>query len=201
VTVQAIPKQKLAIASVNPGKLKELSILLGDMFDVISMRGLGVEIEIEENGYTFEENALIKARALCSACGLASSADESGLEVRALDGKPGVRSARYAGSHGDDEANNQLLLEEMKDIDDRSARFVCAIALCRPCKPPLIARACCEGEILRERRGKGGFGYDPLFYSHDLHKAFAESSPNEKNAISHRARAVKELQKMLLYDN
>jgi XTP/dITP diphosphohydrolase len=191
-------KQKLVMASANPGKLRELNILLGDRYNVISMRELGIDLDIEENGDTFEENALIKARALCEMSGLAAIGDDSGLEVYALGNSPGVRSARYAGTHGDDEANNQLLLEEMKNIDDRGARFACAIAMCRPGKPPLIARACCEGEILRERRGTGGFGYDPLFYSRDLRKTFAEANPDEKNAISHRARAVKRLLEMLV---
>ena len=192
-----ITKPKLVMASANPGKLRELNMLLGGMYDVISMSGLGLDLDIEENGETFEENALLKARALNDASGLAAIADDSGLEVYALGNRPGVRSARYAGAHGDDEANNALLLEEMKDIDDRGARYVCAIAMCCPGKPPLIARACCEGEILRERRGTGGFGYDPLFYSHDLRKTFAEADLNEKNAISHRAKAIKKLLGML----
>ena len=190
-------KQKLVMASANPGKLRELDTLLGDIYEVISMSELGFDLDIEENGDTFEENALIKARVLCAASGLAAIADDSGLEVYALGNRPGVRSARYAGIHGDDEANNRLLLKEMKDVDDRGARYVCAIAFCRPGRPPLVARACCEGDILRERRGTGGFGYDPLFYSHDLRKTFAEADPDEKNAISHRAKAIKKLLEML----
>jgi XTP/dITP diphosphohydrolase len=178
--------------------MKEFNMLLGDMYDVVSMSELGIDLDVEESGETFEENALIKAQALCDASGMAAISDDSGLEVYALGNRPGVRSARYAGAHGDDEANNQLLLDEMYNIGERGARYVCAVALCRPGKPPVIVRACCEGEILRERRGEGGFGYDPLFYSHDLHKSFAESGLNEKNAISHRARAIKKLFEMLI---
>ncbi|MEA4898981.1 ribonuclease PH [Bacillota bacterium Meth-B3] len=190
-------KPRLVMASANFGKLKELRQLLGHRFDVVSMKEMGAEIDVEECGATFEANALIKAEALCRLTGCLSVADDSGLEVDALNLRPGVYSARYAGVHGDDEANNRLLLKELSGRTDRSGRFVCAMALARPGRPPLIARGVCEGEILTEYRGEGGFGYDPLFYSTDLHKTFAEASAEEKNAVSHRARAALALLRQL----
>ena len=184
-------KPKLIMASGNFNKLKEMRMLLGERFDVVSMREMGVEIDFDESGETFEANALIKAEALMKMTGVAAVADDSGLEVDALGGRPGVYSARYSGVHGDDEANNQLLLQELSDVKEpRTARYVCAMALCRPGKPPIVTRATCEGEILREYRGEGRFGYDPLFYSVDLHKTFAEARLEEKNMVSHRARAI-----------
>ena len=117
----------------------------------------------------------------------------------ALNGRPGVHSARYCGVHGDDEANNQLLLKELENVPDdkRTARYACAMALVRPGHEPIVARGECEGRILREYRGEGGFGYDPLFLSADFDKTFAEATMDEKNAVSHRARAIKNLLKLL----
>lgn len=185
------PKPKLVLATGNFGKLKEMRLLLGEHYDVVSMKELGLDPEIDENGSTFEENALIKAQTLMDLTHCAAIADDSGLEVDALGGRPGVYSARYAGVHGDDEANNQLLLKELENVaEPRTARYVCAMALCRPGKAPLITRGTCEGEILRAYRGEGGFGYDPLFFSHDFGKTFAEVSLEEKNGVSHRARAI-----------
>jgi ribonuclease PH len=187
-------KPKLVIATANFGKLREMRLLLGHRFDVVSMKELGLLADIDENGETFEQNALIKAEALMNMTGCAAIADDSGLEVDALGGRPGVHSARYAGVHGDDEANNQLLLKELEHTPQpRTARYVCAVALCRPNHRPLVARAACEGEILTQYRGDGGFGYDPLFLSHDFDKTFAEASMAEKNAVSHRARAIAKL--------
>jgi XTP/dITP diphosphohydrolase len=191
-------KPRLVIASKNFGKIKEMRALLGGRFDVISMTEAGFDEEIEETGETFEQNALIKAEAISKALHVAAIADDSGLEVDALSGGPGVYSARYAGVHGDDAANNQKLLEEMRDVsENRAARYVAAVALSRPGLPPLVARGTCEGEILREYRGGGGFGYDPLFYSAELQKTFAEAEPDEKNRVSHRARALQKLTGML----
>ena len=192
-------KPRLVVATGNFGKLREMRILLGDRFDVVSMKELGLDPDIEENGETFEQNALIKAGALEKLTGCATIADDSGLEVDALGGRPGVYSARYSGVHGDDEANNDKLLEELADVPDekRTARYACAMALCRPGHEPLVARGTCEGRILRERRGEGGFGYDPLFLSADFDKTFAEATMEEKNAVSHRARAIANLLKLL----
>lgn len=190
-------KPKLVLASQNAGKLRELRALFGAEYDVSSMGELGVDMEIEETGTTFEENARIKAETLCARTGCAALADDSGLEVDCLGGAPGVYSARYAGKHGDDAANNALLVANVRDFPaPRTARFVSAVALARPGRETLIARGDCEGEVLLEERGEGGFGYDPLFYSHDLHKTFAEASADEKNAVSHRARALKNLVEM-----
>ena len=192
-------KPRLVLASANFGKLREMRELLGGQYDVVSMKELGLDPEIDENGETFEENALIKANALMELTGCAAVADDSGLEVDALGGRPGVHSARYCGVHGDDEANNAKLLSEMEDVPDdrRTARYACAIAIVRPGHEPVIGRGACEGRILREYRGEGGFGYDPLFMSEELGKTFAEAAPEEKNAVSHRAKAISEALKKL----
>ncbi len=191
-------KPRLVLASGNFGKLREMKLLLGDYFDVVSMKELGLDPDIDENGDTFEANALIKANELMKLTGCAAIADDSGLEVDALGGRPGVHSARYCGVHGDDEANNQLLLKELADVPEpRTARYACAMALARPGHEPLVTRGTCEGSILREYRGEGGFGYDPLFLSADFDKTFAEASMEEKNAVSHRARAIKKLLELL----
>ena len=191
-------KPVLVLATGNFGKVKELRAMLGGRFDVRSMREMGAEMDVEETGETFEENALIKAEALMRATGCAALADDSGLMVDALGGRPGVYSARYCGVHGDDEANNQLLLKELENVPEpRTARYAAAVALCRPGLEPLVTYGTCEGEILREYRGEGGFGYDPLFFSDDLQMTLAEAAPEAKNAISHRARAVEKLLKLL----
>lgn len=188
-------KPKLVLASNNFGKLKELRAMLGDRYDVYSMREMGVEIDVEENGETFEENALIKAETLMKLTGCATLSDDSGLCVDALNGRPGVHSARYCGVHGDDEANNRLLLKEMEQVPDdrRTAHYGAAVALCRPGHAPLITYGKCEGRILRAYCGDGGFGYDPLFYSTDLEMSFGEADPVSKNGVSHRARAIAQL--------
>ena len=191
-------KPRLVLASGNFGKLKEMRMLLGDHFDVVSMKELGLDPDIDENGDTFEANALIKAEALMKLTGCAAIADDSGLEVDALGGRPGVYSARYCGVHGDDEANNQLLIKELENVSEpRTARYACAMALVRPGHKPIITRGECEGYILREYRGTGGFGYDPLFLSADFDKTFAEATLEEKNAVSHRARAISKLLEQL----
>ena len=191
-------KPVLALASNNFGKLRELRQLLGERFDVRSMRQLGVELDVEETGETFEENALIKAKALMEVCHCATLADDSGLCVDQLGGRPGVHSARYCGVHGDDEANNQLLLKELADLPaPHRAHYGAAVAMCRPGREPLIACGRCEGEIIGEYRGTGGFGYDPLFVSDDLGVTFAEADPEAKNGVSHRARAISKLMAML----
>ena len=185
-------KPVLALASNNFGKLRELKQILGERFDVRSMRELGVKLDVEENGATFEENALIKARALMKLCGCATLADDSGLCVDQLGGRPGVHSARYSGVHGDDEANNQLLLRELADKPKpHRAHYGAAVALCRPGREDIVVYGRCDGEIIDEYRGDGGFGYDPLFLSDDLGVTFAEADPEAKNRVSHRARAIK----------
>ena len=187
-------KPLLVLASNNFGKLKELKQMLGDRYDVRSMREMGVETEVEETGETFGENALIKAKALMGICNCATLADDSGLCVDQLSGRPGVHSARYCGVHGDDEANNQLLLKELSDKPaPHKAHYGAALALCRPGREPVIVYGRCEGQIIGEYRGSGGFGYDPLFLSDDLGVTFAEADPQAKNGVSHRARAIQKL--------
>ncbi len=188
------PKAKLVLGTGNLDKLKEMRMMLQDHFDVVSLKELGIDVDVEETGTTFEENALIKARAFAQLTGCAALSDDSGLEVDALDGRPGIYSARYAGGHGDDKSNNEKLLQELENIaEPRTGRYVCAIALCRPGKPEIVVRGECEGEILREYRGDGGFGYDPLFYSYDCNMTWAQAPIEEKNRISHRARAIQAL--------
>lgn len=195
-------KPKLVLASNNFGKLRELRELLGEKFDVYSMREMGINMDVEENGETFEENALIKAQALMDVCGCATLADDSGLCVDQLGGRPGVYSARYCGVHGDDEANNQLLLKELSDKPvPHKAHYGAAVALCRPGHEPMIVYGRCEGEIIGEYRGTGGFGYDPLFVSDDLGVTFAEATPEAKNGVSHRARAIRMILEKLEQEN
>ena len=151
-----------------------------------------VDAVAEETGATFAENAVIKARALMNQAKCAVVADDSGLVVDALDGRPGIYSARYAGVHGDDDANNRKLLKELANVPaPRTARFACAVALLRPGHEPLVCEGTCEGEIGFEKKGDGDFGYDPLFYYPPFDKTFAEMTANEKNSVSHRGRAVK----------
>ena len=195
---------KIVLASRNKHKIKELQTLLGEYIEgleILSLDDVGITGEIEENGTTFCENALIKARAAASS-GYVGIGDDSGLEVDALGGAPGVYSARYAGEHGDDAANNALLLKNLQGVTDRSARFVCAIA----CVFPDSDDAVCvlgeaRGEMLSEYRGKGGFGYDPLFYYPPLDKTFGELSAEEKNRHSHRSDAIKKLASALKEKN
>ena len=182
--------EKLIVASNNKNKLREFEAILGGRYEIVPMRDAGIDADIEENGTTFEENALIKAQYVMDVSGCAAIADDSGLEVDALDGAPGVYSARYCGRHGDDEANNDLLLKNLRDVPaPRTGRYVAAIALVRPGKAPIVRRGVCEGEILFERQGTGGFGYDPLFLC-ETGETFAQISMEKKNAISHRKRGI-----------
>ncbi len=185
---------KLVAATGNAHKLKEIKAILKDT-ELVSMREIGFEGEIEETGETFLENALIKARAVCKATNLPALADDSGLCVDALGGAPGVYSARYSG--GGDRENRKLLLKNLEGKEDRRAHFCCAVALVFPNGKELVAEGKTYGEILYEERGTNGFGYDPLFFSDDLHKTFAEATDEEKNVVSHRSRALFELRKLL----
>ena len=181
--------QKLIVATGNKHKLREIRELFSES-EVISALEAGFEEDTPETGETFEENALIKARAAAKALNLPALADDSGLCVDALNGAPGIYSARYAGEHGNEKANREKLMKELLNKDNRRARFRCAVALCFPNGLEIIAAGETCGEILREERGGNGFGYDSLFFSDDLQKSFAEASAEEKNAVSHRARAL-----------
>ena len=181
--------QKLIVATGNKHKLREIRELFSES-EVISASEAGFEEDTPETGETFEENALIKARAAAKALNLPALADDSGLCVDALNGAPGIYSARYAGEHGNEKANREKLMKELLNKDNRRARFRCAVALCFPNGLEIIAAGETCGEILREERGGNGFGYDSLFFSDDLQKSFAEASAEEKNAVSHRARAL-----------
>ena len=193
---------KIVLASRNKKKIGELRAILSEYIEgieILSLDDVGIYGEIEEDGETFEQNALIKAR-VAATSGYIGVGDDSGLCVDALGGAPGVYSARYAGDHGDDEANNELLLKNLEDKSDRGARFVCCIACVFPeayaCEP-IVVRGYVEGEIISERRGAGGFGYDPLFYVPELDKSLAEVTSEEKNKVSHRANAIKAFAKEL----
>ena len=191
------PKPALLAATGNAHKLRELQHIFRDYYTVLPMSAAGFSGPIDENAETFAGNAVIKAEAVCAATGMPAIADDSGLMVDALDGEPGVYSARYAGEHGDDEANNDLLLSRMKGKEERTARFVCALALKLPGREPILAEGSCPGVLLRERRGTGGFGYDPLFLYEPLGKTFAELTEAEKNAVSHRARACEAMKEKM----
>ena len=185
---------KLIIASNNAHKLTEMKSILAPFFDdVQSMREAGIEHETVEDGETFMENAVKKARELAEISGCCAIADDSGLCVDALDGGPGVYSARYSGVHGDDKANNAKLLRELDGVEDRGAHYTCAIALVWPDGRLLTAEDYLYGEIAHDERGSNGFGYDPLFLLPEQGLRTAELSPEEKNRISHRGKALRQL--------
>ena len=185
---------KLIIASNNAHKLTEMKAILSPFFDdVQSMREAGIEHETVEDGTTFMENAVKKARELAEISGHAAIADDSGICVDALDGAPGIYSARFSGVHGDDKANNRLLLEKLEHEENRGAHYTCAMALARPDGSLVEAEGYLYGEIAHEEAGSNGFGYDPLFYLPDHGCTSAQISPEEKNRISHRAEALHRL--------
>lgn len=183
---------KLAIATNNQHKLQEIRAILGDSFEeLLSLKDLGIDVDVEETGSKLEENALIKARAILALSGIATLADDTGLMVDALRGAPGVYSARYAGEEHDDAKNRALLLKNLDGVKDRSAHFATVIALCYPDGKTLTASGRVNGEILLSERGTEGFGYDSLFFSTELGKTFAEATQAEKNSVSHRGRALR----------
>ncbi|MGI2335691.1 MAG: XTP/dITP diphosphatase [Dehalogenimonas sp.] len=188
-----MPTLELLLATNNPGKVKEYTELFtGAGFYLVTPKDKGMEIDPVETGQTFAENAVIKAEVLSAASGLLTLADDSGLEVDALGGAPGVRSARYAGDGATDADRNALLLENMKDISEpqRTARFRCAIAIAGSGHRTQVVEGVVEGIITDKPRGSGGFGYDPVFYLPELGCTMAELTPEEKNGLSHRARAA-----------
>ncbi len=192
--------KKIILSSNNQGKIKEFSAMLKGIYEVASMNEMHVE-EVPETGLTFVENALIKARNASEQSGLPALADDSGIVVDALNGEPGIYSARYAGNHGDDEANTQKILDKMSGVPDgeRNARFWCAIVFVEHANDPtpIIIQRGWEGEILRQKVGDNGFGYDPIFYVPTQGKSSAELSPEIKNSLSHRGKALQALLKEL----
>jgi XTP/dITP diphosphohydrolase len=193
--------QRLVLASSNPGKLAELKPLLADAgYELVTQGELGLS-DAYEDGHSFVENALIKARHACRGSGLPALADDSGIVVDALGGAPGLLSARYAGVHGDAAGNNRKLLAELQGVPEakRTARFVAVIVLLRHAEDPLplIAQGTWEGRILTAPRGDKGFGYDPLFFDPLLGHGAAELAPELKNQVSHRGKALAALRQLL----
>ena len=196
------PAATIVVATGNAHKLTEIEAILGKVMPevrFVALGQLGDFEDPEENGTTFLENAIIKAQAAVEETGLMAIADDSGLVVDALDGEPGVYSARYAGVHGDDAANNAKLLAKLDGVEDaaRTARFVSAVALARRGKEPMVCRGAVEGSILYAPQGENGFGYDPLFFYAPAGLSFAQMSAENKNAISHRKRALEALKAAL----
>lgn len=191
--------KQVVIATKNKGKAKDFEALFTPLgYEVVTMFDVAPDMEIEETGTTFEENAVLKAETLSKALGTIVIADDSGLAVDALDGAPGVYSARYAGDH-DDEANIVKVLENLKGLPEekRTARFMCALAIAGPDLETTTVFGSCEGVILEGKRGTNGFGYDPIFFVPALDRAMAELTPEEKGAISHRGNAIRKLADLL----
>jgi XTP/dITP diphosphohydrolase len=184
----------LVLATRNAGKTEELRRLLADFPVVIkNLADFGPIPPVKEDGLTFEDNAVKKATSTAKCLGLPALADDSGLAVLALGGAPSVRSARYAGEQASDADNNAKLLRELRDVENRAAAFVCVIAIAVPWGPSLVYDGRCEGLIAKEPAGTRGFGYDPVFFYPPLQKTFAQLTTEEKNEVSHRGRALREL--------
>ena len=188
-------QKKIVVASGNSAKLKEIQSIFSE-YQISGYKQEGLDFEIEENGTTFYENALIKAKAVSDALGVPALADDSGLVVEALGGAPGVYSARYAGD-GIDEHNNQLLLKNMQGVKNRKAKFVCCMVYYSPNGEIITATGETHGQILEKEQGENGFGYDPLFFSDDLQMSLGVASAEAKNTISHRFRALEGIRKQL----
>lgn len=195
--------ETIYIATKNKGKIKEFEQFF-NQYDIVVKSLLDIDqmIDIEETGKTFEENALIKAHTVCDLIKIPVLADDSGLEVDILNNEPGIYSARYAGVHGNDLQNNLKLLENLKGVpyEDKTAHFVCALALIYPSGKEIVVRGTCEGYIIEKMRGDNGFGYDPLFFIPSLNKTYAELTKLEKMHISHRGNALKKLEKVFKND-
>jgi len=191
----------IILASNNKNKIKEVKEILADLsIDIMSMQEAGLDVDIEETGTTFEENALIKARKVMALTGKVTMADDSGLEIDYLGKEPGVQSARFMGHDTSYEIKNRALIDRLKGVEDkdRSARFVAAIAVVFPDGRELVTRGTMEGFIANEPHGSNGFGYDPILYLSQYKKCSAELSSEEKNKISHRGKALREMKKELL---
>ena len=184
---------RFVLATHNPGKLREMGEILKDFgIEVVSPKDLGITVDVEETGTTFAENAMLKAKAICQAAGLPAIADDSGLCVDALNGAPGVYSARYGGEGLDDRGRYLLLLSSLRGAPTRAAHFACAVACAFPNGDTLTAEGRCDGSIAYAPLGEGGFGYDPVFLLPGTGKTFGQLTQEEKSAVSHRGRALKD---------
>ena len=192
--------KRLVLASNNKHKVEEIKAILSD-YEVLTLGDVGIDVDVEETGETFLENAYIKAKAIYDLLGVATIADDSGLMVEYLDGAPGVYSARYAGEHGNDHENNLKLLRELEGIEDREAKFVSAIVMIDADGTVYEAIGETKGSILFDYDGDGGFGYDPIFYSYELNKSFGRATKDEKNSVSHRRKALDNLANVLTKKN
>lgn len=193
-------KPRLIFATGNEGKMREIRQILADSgYEILSMKEAGVDLDIVEDGTTFEENALIKAKAVMEATGELTLADDSGLEIDAFGGEPGVYSSRYLGEDTPYTEKNQEILDRMKDVPEekRGARFVCVIAAVFPDGQTRTTRGTMEGIIGYESNGENGFGYDPIFYLPELKKYSAQLSSDEKNQLSHRGQALRKMKEVL----
>ena len=184
---------RFVLATHNPGKLREMGEILKDFgIEVVSPKDLGINVDVEETGSTFAENAMLKAKAICKAADLPAIADDSGLCVDALNGAPGVYSARYGGEGLDDRGRYMLLLSSLRGAPTRAAHFACAVACAFPNGDTLTAEGRCDGSIAYAPLGEGGFGYDPVFLLPGTGKTFGQLTQEEKSAVSHRGRALKD---------
>ena len=193
--------KRIIFATGNAGKMKEIREIMADLdVEIVSMKEAGVDVEIVENGSSFEENAVIKARTIMEHTGELVLADDSGLEIDYLNGEPGIYSARYMGEDTSYHIKNNNLISRLEGVEDekRTARFVCVIAAAFPDGEILTVRDTVEGRIGYEEKGKNGFGYDPIFYLPEYGKSSAQLSPEEKNRISHRGKALRKMKEELL---
>ena len=189
---------RFVLATHNPGKLREMGEILKDFgIEVVSPKDLGITVDVEETGSTFAENAMLKAKAICKAANLPAIADDSGLCVDALSGAPGVYSARYGGEGLDDRGRYMLLLSSLRGAPTRAAHFACAVACAFPNGDTLTAEGRCDGSIAYAPLGEGGFGYDPVFLLPGTGKTFGQLTQEEKSAVSHRGRALREFSEKL----
>lgn len=196
--------KRMIFATGNENKMVEIREILGDLpLEILSMKQAGIRADIEENGTSFEENALIKAREVCRLAGEMVLADDSGLEIDYLNGEPGIYSARYMGENTSYRVKNKNLMERLEGVpnEKRTARFVCAIAAVFPDGKELVVRGTVEGIIGYEERGENGFVYDPIFYLPERGLTTAELPPEEKNSISHRGNALRKMKELLEKEN
>jgi XTP/dITP diphosphohydrolase len=191
--------KKVIFATKNKGKIKEIQAVLGDSYEVVTMEEAGITVDVDETGTTFEENAVIKAEAIAKICGEVVLADDSGLEIDYLNGEPGIYSARYMGHDTSYDIKNKSFIDRLEGVpeDKRTARFVCAVAAAIPGKETVVVRGTMEGIIGYEIKGENGFGYDPIFFLPQYGKTSAEISPEEKNEISHRGKALRMIKEKL----